>query len=54
MVGAKYEEDRAKLLSIGPPACKCKLYLQMAKLLFQFPPMINYFYHPFKTLMGKE
>lgn len=54
MVGAKYEEDRAKLLPIGPPACKYKLYLQMAKVLFHFPPIINYFITHSKLSWGRN
>ena len=42
MVDAKYEEGQAKLLPIDSPACEYKFYLQMAKVLFQFPPIINY------------
>lgn len=54
MVDAKYEEGQAKLLPIGSPACEYKFYLQMAKVLFQFPPIINYFITYSKLLWGRK
>lgn len=54
MVAAKYEEGWAKLLPIGSPACEYKFYLWMAKVLFQFPLIINYLITHSKLSWGRK